>query len=165
MDEEISREVSSELGDEERRLEYDLMLHLALRYTEQNRRTDAEGVLERATQLDRARPEAYLHWAELRMGQDDLKGAKMLLEELTSQCPNVPQAWLLSAQFALFEGAYLEANAMLKTAAGLNLVDGSPEHELYRSLKREATQGHLSSMKNKASLRESKGVKGKGKRR
>lgn len=161
----VEREVSSELGDEERRLEYDLMLHLALRYTEQERRLDAEGVLERAIQLDRARPEAYLHWAELRMGQDDLKGAKLLLNEMTVHCPSVPQAWLLSAQFAVFEERYLEANEMLKTAASLALLEGSQEYELYRSLKREATQGHLASMKQRhKSQARPKGSKSKGKR-
>ena len=158
---ELDREVSSALGEEERRLEYDLMLHLALRYVDQDRRLDAEGGLERAIQLDQSRPEGYFQWAELRIGQDDLKGARMLLEELTTHCPDIPQGWLLRAQIAINEEEYLEANTMLKAAADLNLPPESQEYELYRTFKREATQGHLAAMKRKH--QKTQRVKGKRK--
>lgn len=157
----LNREVNSELSDEERRLEYDLMLHLALRYEAQNRRPEAEGILERASQVDRKRPEAYLHWAELRIGQDDVKGALMLLEELTTQCPQLPQGWLLRAQVALGEERYLEANELLKPITQLGLADDSPEMEMYRALKREATSGHLASIKNKHQRKKKKPKKGR----
>jgi SAM-dependent methyltransferase len=157
----LDREVSSTLGDEEQRLEYDLMLHLALRYEEQNRRTDAEGILEKATQLDRQRPEGYLHWAELRIGQDDVRGALMLLEELTTHCPHIPQGWLLRAQVSIGEGEYLKANALLKNVALLNMSDNDPEKELYLALKKEATKGHLANMKMK---HKRKNIRTKGRR-
>ena len=157
----LSREVTSELSDEERRLEYDLMLHLALRYEAQDRRPEAEGILERASQVDRKRPEAYLHWAELRIGQDDVKGALMLLEELTTQCPHLPQGWLLRAQVALGEERYLEANELLKPVTQLGLADDSPEMDMYRALKREVTTGHLASMKNKHQRKKKKTKKGR----
>lgn len=149
LEQKLGREVAAELSDEERRLEYDLMLHLALRYEAQDRRSEAEGILERASQVDRKRPEAYLHWAELRIGQDDVKGALMLLEELTTQCPELSQGWLLRAQVALGEERYLEANDLLKPVAQLGLAVDSPEMDMYRALKREATTGHLASMKTK----------------
>ena len=105
---------------DEAALEYDLMLHLAFRYCEQERREDAEAILERAKFLDRSRPEAYLHWADLRLGQDDLKGALMLLEELTTQCPDIPQGWLLRAQVALSEDRFLEAAELLRPLTQLS---------------------------------------------
>lgn len=157
----LERQVTSELSEDEKHLEYDLMLHLALRYVEQERRLDAEGILEKAIQVDKQRPEAYLHWAELRIGQDDLKGTMMLLEELTKNAPTNPQGWLLRAQFALGDDNYLQANQLLKQVADLKLPSDVPEHELYLSLKKEATRGHLANMKQK---HQKKSVKTKGKR-
>ncbi len=161
LEQSLNREVTSELSDEERRLEYDLMLHLALRYEAQDRRPEAEGILERASQVDRKRPEAYLHWAELRIGQDDVKGALMLLEELTIQCPHLPQGWLLRAQVALGEERYLEANELLKPVLQMGFAEDSPEMDMYRTLKREATTGHLASMKAKHQRKKKKTKKGR----
>ena len=144
---EVEREVTDELSDHELTLEYELMLHLAFRYYEQSRVAEAETTLERAKMLDPSRPEAYLHWADLRLGQDDLRGALILLEELTERCPETPQGWLLRAQVALGEENYQEAVELLKPIAGLGLSTESEEYRLYRELKREATHGHLSQLK------------------
>lgn len=153
---EIAREVSEALAEDELQLEYDLMLHLALRYTEQGRSAEAEAILERACQLDRKRSEAYLHWADLRVRQDDLRGAVMLLEELTQRCPWSPQGWLLRAQVALGEGAYLETVELLKPVLGLELDPNSEEMHLYRELKSAATRGHLEALRARRSKQQSK---------
>lgn len=146
---EVSREVDEALSDDEIVLEYELMLHLAFRYCEQERRVEAEEILERAKQLDPSRPEAYLHWADLRLGQDDLRGATMLLEELTTRCPQSPQGWLLRAQVALGEERYRDAIELLKPLAQLDLPAESEERSLYQELKRIATQGHLQDIKTR----------------
>lgn len=143
----VDREVKGELGADETALEYELMLHLAFRYCEQDRRREAEEILERAKQLDPHRPEAYMHWADLRLGQDDLRGALMLLEELTTRCPESPQGWLLRAQVAVGEERYRDAIDILKPLAQLDLSEPDGELQLYRDLKRLATQGHLSQLK------------------
>jgi SAM-dependent methyltransferase len=145
----VEREVTDELSDHELTLEYELMLHLAFRYYEQGRGPEAETILERAKQLDPSRPEAYLHWADLRLGQDDLRGALMLLEELTDRCPETPQGWLLRAQVALGEERYQEAVELLKPLVKLDLAPESEEYKLYRELKRLATHGHLNQLKEK----------------
>ena len=161
----VEREVDEELGEHERQLEYDLMLHLAFRYVEQERREDAEQILERATQLDPQRGEAYLHWADLRLGLDDLRGASMLLEELTIRCPEAPQGWLLRAQLALGEEQYLEASNLLRPLIHLGLDEKSEEFLMYRELKRIATQGHLEALRAKKTKQgASSKMKKKGKR-
>jgi len=158
----VEREVTEELSDNEMILEYELMLHLAFRYYEQERVADAESTLERAKFLDPSRPEAYLHWADLRLRQDDLRGSLLLLEELTTHCPENPQGWLLRAQVAIGEGHFQEAIELLKPVLKLNLPEDSEEHQLYRELKRSATQGHLQQIKERQ--HRSKQVKKRGRR-
>ena len=145
----VEREVTEELSEHELMLEYDLMLHLAFRYHEQGRGPEAESTLERAKLLAPLRPEAYLHWADLRLSQDDLRGALMLLEELTERCPDAPQGWLLRAQVAMGEERYREVIELLKPLAQLELSPESEEYKLYRELKRMATHEHLNQIKER----------------
>ena len=112
----LQREVSGALSDEERRLEYELCLYLAMKHSERGERMEAEAVLERAAQLDPDREEAYLHWAELRLSGDDLRGALLLLETLTERRPSLPLPWFQRGLLEEAVGALKQAKESLKRA-------------------------------------------------
>ena len=119
----LDREATATLSTEERQLEYELMLYLAMKHYDRGERIEAEGILERATHFAPHLPEAYLHWATSRIEQDDLNGALLLLEVLTQKCPEHPQGWFFLTQAALGEGHILKAERYFKRLDDLDLDD------------------------------------------
>ncbi|MCA9541369.1 MAG: methyltransferase domain-containing protein [Myxococcales bacterium] len=87
-------------AEEERGLEYGLLVYLASRHAERGEADDAERVLEEAIQTDPTRPEAYVQWATHRIERDDLRGAARLFEALTENVPTLAIGWLYRAQAA-----------------------------------------------------------------
>jgi len=101
------------LGDEERELEYGLLVYLAVKHAERGERDEAERVLEQAVACDPARPEAYVQWATHRLERDDLRGAQTLFEALTERQPGLAIGWLYRAQTSLGLDRFEDARAAL----------------------------------------------------
>jgi SAM-dependent methyltransferase len=106
-------ERDGELSERERRMEYDLLLYLAVKHAERNETAEAERVLESAVAADPNRAEAYVEWAAHRLRQDDLKGARTLLVTLTERVPTEPLGWLYRAEAATHAGDVADADACL----------------------------------------------------
>lgn len=119
--EQLNREVSEELSEDELRMEYELMLYLSIKHLERDELPQAEEVLQRATHLAPAWPEAYLQWVELRLQQDDLSGVTILLEELLKHIPEHIQARLFLAQIAVASEQLKESQAQLNALTPLLL--------------------------------------------
>lgn len=109
----------AEASDEERSLEYGLLLYLAVKHGERGERADAERVLEEATACDPSRPEAWITWATHRLEQDDVRGARLILETLTENAPELGQGWLFRAQVATADEDFADARAALTQAEAL----------------------------------------------
>ena len=88
-------------SSEERRLEYQLLLHLAIRQDEQGNRDAAESVLEEAIQTDPGRAEAYVEWVRHRYERGDLAGGLKLIVALNENVPDEALGWLYRAQVEL----------------------------------------------------------------
>jgi SAM-dependent methyltransferase len=138
----LDRETTATLSPEERQLEYELMLYLAMKHYDRGERIEAEGILERATHFAPQLPEAYLHWATSRIEQDDLNGALLLLEVLTQKCPEHPQGWFFLTQAALGEGHIIKAEGYFKRLEELDLDD--EDRSLCLALKEEIEREKLS---------------------
>ena len=106
-------EVRVELSDDERALEYGLLIYLAVKHGERGENDAAERVLEEALATDPKRVEAYVEWAAHRQRRDDIKGALTLFEALTEAAPDEPIGWLYLAQFALVDEQPEAARAAL----------------------------------------------------
>ena len=119
--EDLNREVSEELSEDELRMEYELMLYLSIKHLERDELPQAEEVLQRATHLAPAWPEAYLQWVELRLQQDDLSGVTILLEELLKHIPEHIQARLFLAQIAVASEQLKESQVQLNALTPLLL--------------------------------------------
>ena len=100
----------------------------------------AEEVLERAVQFDKQRPEAYLHWADLRLGRDDIRGAALILEQLTENRSELPLAWLQRGLLAEAMGQYQPAKGFVERSLRCLKEDSDPtlSDEEKSSLEREA---------------------------
>ena len=94
-------DVTVEFSDDERALEYGLLVYLAVKHAERGEADDAERVLEAAVATDPTRPDAYVEWAAHRQRRDDLNGAHTLFCALCEEAPDEPIGWLYRAQFAL----------------------------------------------------------------
>jgi len=159
----LDREVSEELSEDELRMEYELLLYLSVKHLEREEGSKAEQVLERATHLAPAWPEAYLQWVELRLQQDDLSGVTMLLEELLKHCPEHIQARLFLAQISVasedFITGYKQLDELgpllLKTPEGLSAEELEAFEEarlLYLGLLQEAEVGRVKQIQELARL-------------
>lgn len=111
------------LGDDERELEYGLLIYLAVKHAERGERDDAERVLEQALAVDPSRPEAYVQWAAHRLERDDVQGAATLFEGLTEALPELAVGWLYRAQVAVTVEDYAAAGAMLDRFEALGVED------------------------------------------
>ena len=107
-------------GADERRLEYELLLYLALKHAERGELDDAERVIEQALALDPSRGEAYVQWAAWRLGSQDLKGAIGLIETMNREVPDSPHGWLYRAQFSELLGDLTMAHYALGRLHALN---------------------------------------------
>ena len=105
--------VRVELSDDERALEYGLLVYLAVKHGERGESAEAERVLEEAVATDPTRPDAYVEWAAHRQRRDDVPGALRIFEALTEQAPDEPIGWLYRAQFALICEVEADARAAL----------------------------------------------------
>ena len=126
----IDREVSDTPSEEEAVMEYDLLIYLASKHSDRGERAEAEAILERASHFQPKREEAYLHWAALRLESDDLKGALLLLEALTTVCPTSMEGWLFRAQASMAEDDLANAQVYLGRAAQI-VNDVAPELQAF----------------------------------
>ena len=132
---ELSQREVEELSENECRLEYELILYLAVKHLDRNELGEAHQVLSQAITLAPQWPEAYIHKASACIANDDLDGALEVLTQLTQACPSHPQGWLFRAQAAVGEGNYSHAFELLKPLANLSL---EPEdQDVYQSLQLE----------------------------
>ncbi len=111
------------VSEEERSLEYGLLLYLAVKHGERGERAEAERVLEEATACDPTRPEAWITWAMHRLEQDDMRGARLMLESLTEKVPTLGSGWLYRAQVAAADEDFADARAALAQAEALDIDD------------------------------------------
>ncbi len=116
-------EVRVELSEDERALEYGLLIYLAVKHGERGENDEAERVLEEALATDPKRVEAYVEWAAHRQRRDDITGALTLFEALTEELPEAPIGWLYRAQFALVAERIEEARDALGRFDGLDCDD------------------------------------------
>lgn len=159
------REVSGQLSEEEKRLEYELMLYLAMTHSDRQDHPEAELVLERATHFAPEWPEAYIQWATLRIEKDDYKGSLILIEELTRCCPNHPQGWLFMAQVALAENDPKRALKFLTHLQSLDIDPQSDDMLLYQEIKREATQKNINRIRATSKQNKSKKTRSSAKKK
>lgn len=117
-------------SEDERALEYGLLLYLAVKHSERGERDEAERVLEQATGWDPSRPEAWVQWATLRLERDDLRGARTLFESLTEHAPDVPIGWLYLAQCAVATERFAQARAALARLDGFDPEDAELQAEI-----------------------------------
>ena len=91
----------ADFSQEERRLEYELLLYLATKQGEQGLREPAQEVLQEAIQTDPGRAEAYVEWVKHRYAIGDLAGGLKIIEALNENVPTEPLGWLYRAQVEL----------------------------------------------------------------
>lgn len=118
------------LSDDERDLEYGLLLYLAVKCAERGERAEAERALEEATACDPTRPEGWIQWATHRLERGDLRGARLLFESLTEQAPDLVAGWLYLGQCAAAEERWPQARAALERAEALGSDDPETGDEL-----------------------------------
>lgn len=114
---------AAEDSEDERSLEYGLLLYLAVKHGERGERAEAERVLEQATACDPTRPEAWIQWATHRLERGDVRGARVIFESLTEHAPQLMPGWLYLAQVAAAEERFDQARAALERAEGFETDD------------------------------------------